>query len=612
MATAKKPRYFLWIIMALLVVGLLGFGTGGLSGSLRNIGKVGDKPISVTSYQQALNEQLRSFEAQIGSPIAFQQAQQFGLDQAALSQVITLRTLDNEATQLGISVGDERVREEVLRVPAFRGIDGQFDRESYRFALQQSGMNETDFEAGIREEISRTLVQGAVVGGTPLPEPYAEALAHYVGEARSLTWATVTSDALTTPIAAPSDADLQAYFDENPDDFTQPELRNITFAWLTPNMIQDEVEIDETALRELYADRIADFVRPERRLVERLVFVDTAAADAALATLETGATFEDLVDARGLDLADVDLGDVSVNDLGTAGDAVFAANTGDVVGPINTSLGPALFRMNAVLAAEEQTFEDASADLREELSAARAARIIDDGIDRMNDLIAGGATMADLADQTDMRLGNIMWSADNQDDIAAYESFRTAAAAVQEGDFAELTNMEDGGVFALQLDSVTPPAVQDFADVGDGVVAGWTSQATQSAVLAQAEATAANILPLTGFDTVGLVPTSETNLTRRSFVGGTPPVFISDVFDMALGDVRVIDNGAGAIIVRLDGVAAADAEDPQTAASKEMAAETAAAGISQDIFDAFSNAVQVRTDVVINQAAVNAVNATLQ
>ena len=81
---------------------------------------------------------------------------------------------------------------------------------------------------------------------------------------------------------------------------------------------------------------------------------------------------------------------------------------------------------------------------------------------------------------------------------------------------------------------------------------------------------------------------------------------------MALGDVRVIDNGAGAIIVRLDGVAAADAEDPQTAASKEMAAETAAAGISQDIFDAFSNAVQVRTDVVINQAAVNAVNATLQ
>ena len=81
---------------------------------------------------------------------------------------------------------------------------------------------------------------------------------------------------------------------------------------------------------------------------------------------------------------------------------------------------------------------------------------------------------------------------------------------------------------------------------------------------------------------------------------------------MSLGDVRVIDNGTNAIIVRLDGIAAPDADDAATAAEKQLTAETAAAGISQDIFNAFSAAVQNRTDVVINQAAVNAVNATLQ
>ncbi|MFT5649082.1 MAG: peptidyl-prolyl cis-trans isomerase D [Yoonia sp.] len=612
MASAKKPRYFLWIIMGLLVVGLLGFGTGGLSGNLRTVGDVGDKPITVSAYQRALNEQIRGFEVQVGTSVSFQQAQQFGLDQAALSQVVTLRTLDNEATQLGISVGDERVREEVLRVPSFRGIDGQFDRESYRFALQQSGLTETDFEAGIREEIARTLVQGAVVGGIPLPDAYAEVLSQFIGEARNITWATLTADALTSPVAGPSDDDLQTYFDANPDDFTQPELRNITYAWLTPSMIQDEVTIDETALRALYDDRIADFVRPERRLVERLVFVDVQAAETALATLSTGATFEDLVKARGLDLADVDLGDVSQGDLSTAGDAVFAATAGDVVGPINTTLGPALFRMNAVLAAEEQSFEDASGDLREELSAARAARIIEDGIDRMNDLLAGGAAMEDLAEQTDMQLGTIEWSEGDQDDIAAYESFRAAAAAVEEGDFGALTNMEDGGVFALRLDGVTAPTLRDFAQVKDEVGAGWRVQATQIAVLAQAETTAQGILPLTGFDTLGLEPTAEAGLTRRSFVGGTPPTFLRGVFEMSLGDVRVIDNGTDAIIVRLDGIAAPDADDPATAAEKQLTAETAAAGMSQDIFNAFSAAVQSRTDVVINQAAVNAVNATLQ
>ncbi len=612
MARANKPRYFLWIIMGLLVVGLLGFGTGGLSGNLRTVGDVGDKPITVAAYQRALNEQLRGFEAQVGTSISFQQAQQFGLDQAALSQVVTIRTLDNEAAQLGISVGDARVRDEVLRVPAFGGIDGQFDREGYRFALQQSGLTETDFETSIREEISRTLLQGAVVGGIPLPDAYAQVLSQFIGEARNVTWATLTTDALTSPVAGPLDSELQTYYETTPADFTQPELRNITYAWLTPTMIQDEVTIDETALRALYDERIADFVRPERRLVERLVFVDAVAANAALASLSTGATFEDLVAARGLDLADVDLGDVSEGDLATAGDAVFAAIPGDVVGPINTTLGPALFRMNAVLAAEEQTFDDASGDLREELSAARATRIIEDGIDRMNDLLAGGAAIEDLAEQTDMQLGSIVWSAVGQNGIAAYESFRAAAAAAQTGDFAALTDMEDGGIFALRLDSITAPTLQDFEQVRDDVEAGWRVQAAQVAVLAQAEDIAQSILPLTGFDTLGLEPVVEPGLTRRSFVGGTPPTFLPDVFEMELGEVRVIDNGTDAIIVRLEGIAAPDANDAATAAEKQLTAETAAGGISQDIFNAFSSAVQNRTDVVINQAAVNAVNATLQ
>lgn len=598
--------------MGLLVVGLLGFGTGGLNGNIRNVGTVGEKPISVNQYQRAVNERIQTFSAQFGTPIGFQQAQQMGLDQAALAQIVTMRAMENEAAELGISVGDDRVRTEVLRIPSFRGIDGQFDREAYRFALQQSGLTETTFEAGIRDEISRTLLQGAVVGGTPLPDAYANALAQYIGENRSVTWATVTADMLTAPVAGPADADLQTYYYENPDAFTSPETRAISYAWLTPDMIQDEVTIDEEALRELYEERIADYKRPERRLVERLVYVDEDAAIAARDTLGDDVTFEALVADRGLDLADVDLGDVSAADLGPAAEIVFAAEVSEVVGPLNTSLGPALFRVNAVLNATEVSFEDASGDLREELSSARAKRIIEDGLDRMNDLLAGGATVEDLAEQTDMQLGNIAWSAGTQDGIAAYQSFRDAAAVVQEGDFAALVDMEDGGVFALRLDSITAPALREFADVRHRVEEGWRTQATQDAVLAQAETMAADILPLTGFETLGLTAQTEAALTRRSFVGGTPPVFVSDVFDMETGDVRVLDNGTDAIIVRLDGITDADLTDEQTAAQQQAAAENAAAGISQDIFEAFAASVQGRTDVVINQAAVNAVNANFQ
>jgi len=94
--------------------------------------------------------------------------------------------------------------------------------------------------------------------------------------------------------------------------------------------------------------------------------------------------------------------------------------------------------------------------------------------------------------------------------------------------------------------------LQPFADVQDDVSTAWDLQNTQTAVLAKAEELVALVNPLTGFETLGLTPSNDTGLTRRSFVEGTPPVFMTDVFTMEVGDAKVIDNGTGAIVVRLD------------------------------------------------------------
>ena len=134
MAEKKKTRYGAWIIVGVILLGLAGFGTGGLSGTIRNIGTVGDKDVSVQAYQRALNEQIRALSAQFGQQISFQQAQAFGVDQVALNQVILLRTLDNEAADLGISIGDENVFDRLQAIPQFQGASG-FNRETYRLAL---------------------------------------------------------------------------------------------------------------------------------------------------------------------------------------------------------------------------------------------------------------------------------------------------------------------------------------------------------------------------------------------------------------------------------------------------------------------------------------------
>ncbi|MFT4701538.1 MAG: peptidyl-prolyl cis-trans isomerase D [Yoonia sp.] len=613
MAKSKAKQSAAWVIVVLLLLGLLGFGAGGLSGTIRSIGTVGDKKIPVIQYQRALNEQIRAFEAQVGAPISFVQAQSIGLDQQVLNSVIAQRTLDNEAAKLGISVGDARVRAEVLRIPGFRGLSGNFDREAYRSSLQRTGMTETEFETSIREDAARTLVQGAIVEGIQAPNAYAATIAQFIGETRAITWATLTADDLTAPVPGPTNADIQTFYDENPDLFTAPETRTITYAWLTPEMIQDDVVVDAAAVRALYDDRITEFVRPERRLVERLVYLDQAEAEAAKASITAGeTTFEGLVEARGLALTDVDMGDVDAVSLGAAGDAVFAALIGDIVGPLETDFGPGLFRINAVLAADETPFEDAEPKLREELAAARARRVIDDFREGINDLLAGGAELEDLADQTDLRIGTIDWSVDVQDGIAAYGAFRSAATAIAEGDFPELNELDDGGIFALRLDSVVAPSIRPLADVTDTVSDAWQDVRTQQAVMSEAEAVTSELDATIGFETVALIATSEDNLTRRSFVNGTPQGFIQRVFEMELGEVATIDAGNSAIIVRLEHMSIPSPDDASIAADLNALSETAAVGIAQDIFEIFNAEIQRETDVAINPAAITAVHTSFQ
>ncbi len=612
MAQKGNKRYGAWVIVGVVLVGLAGFGTGGLSGNIRSIGSVGNKDVTVAAYQQTLNQQIRALSQQFGQPISFQQAQAFGIDQAALNQLILLRTLDNEASEIGISAGDTRVFEVLQANPAFQGAGG-FNRETYRLALQQSGQSEVEFETTIREEIARTLLQGAVVSGVPEGDVYADALVQYIGEQRSITWTTIDADALTSPVPDATEADQQAYYDANPEDFTLPETRDITFAWLTPSMIQDQMEVTDEAVEALYQARITEFVQPERRLVERLVYVDLTRAEEAMTQLTAGeVTFEDLVNERGLALSDIDLGDVSEEELRGAGEAVFAAGPSDVVGPFNSPLGPALFRMNAVLAAQETTLEEATPRLRDEMAADAAREFINDSADSIIDLLAGGATMEDLAERTDMELGTINWTSDMSEGIAAYDAFRREAATVTEGAFAELHDLADGGVFALRLDGITPPTLQPLEDVREAVQTAWQSQARQEAVIATAEEIAGTIQPLTDFATLELTPLVENNLTRRSFVEGTPPEFNNELFEMTVGEVRVIDAFDRAIIVRLDDIAPPDVEDEGTVAQREAIAANAAAGIAQDIFDAYAASLQENTDVNINQATVNAVNAQFQ
>jgi len=610
---AKKKgitNTLVWILMGFLILGLGGFGVTNLNGSVDSVGRVGETEIDLQEYARGLQGEISAEAAARRSPVNFPLAQQLGLDQRVLAQLIQSAAFEEETRLMGVSIGDANLAEQIRAIPAFQGLDGTFDRDAYRFALQNSHTTEAEFEAGIRSEAARTLLQGAVLSGVEMPDIFTDNLIRYIGESRAITFAMLDRTALETGLPVPGEEDLVTYHQTHLPDFTTPEVKRITYAWLTPAMVIDTVEVDEQSLREAYEDRAAEYNQPERRLVERLGFASTADAEAALARVEDGEiTFDALIEERGLSLTDADMGDVSREDLDGAGEAVFAAGAGGVVGPLETPIGPALFRVNGILQAQNISFEEAEPQLRDELAGDRARRAIDAEIDGMVDLLAGGATLEDLVQETEMELGKIDWHPGMTEGIAAYDNFRQLAEEITEDDFPDIETLEDGSAFAMRLDTIVAPQIQPLDAVRTEVEAGWRAQAIVAALRApQLSALQTG----STFEELGMTGTTSVDVTRSGFQADAPPEFIETVFGLEDGGVTILDGDERVFVMRLDGIAPPDLQDEQMIRLREALSEDAAASVAQDLYGLLSADIRTRAGVELDQQALNAVHANFQ
>ncbi|MFM2354416.1 MAG: hypothetical protein RLZZ528_152 [Pseudomonadota bacterium] len=609
----KRANSVVWALLALLILGLGGFGVTNFSSRVTSIGTVGDRDVDALDYARTLNREMSAMSAQLGQRIGFAEAQALGMDTAVQSQLFAAAALDNETDRLGLSVGDAELHKRILSVQAFQGIDGAFDRETYAMVLEQEGLSEAEFEAKLRDEAARGVLQSAAYNGARVPASYADLIALWSSETRDFTLAQLFASDLPEPVPAPTDDQVKAYYDANLDPFTAPEARKLTTVWLSPDMVAAEAEVDEAALREAYQERIDEFVVPERRLVERLVFESDAAAAEAKARIDAGEVdFAAVVAERGLSLADIDLGEQSKEDLGAAGEAVFALTEPGLVGPLPSEFGPALFAMNAILVAQETTFDEARDELDGEARMDRARRIVADRSSGIEDLLASGATLEDVAKETGMELGQMSFTADSEGGLAGYSAFREAAAAVTADDFPELIPLDDGGVFALRLDEIVPPALRPLDEVRDAVVDAWTRDETLRRLTDRAAEIAALADNGATLESLGLVTTRYDGFARGGHVADAPDEIAQAVFETEAGKSKAVEAEGLVHVLAVTAVHAADLADPEVSALRGQVEARATQGLSQDLLDLFTSGIQSEAGITLNSPAIAAINAQLQ
>lgn len=609
----KVGSTLVWGMLVLIMLGLGGFGVTNFGGGVQSIGRVGDREIDVNDYARALRQQIDQMSRQFGMQMTLEQARAFGIDQQVLRSLVAKTALDNETARVGISAGDATLAAEIQKMDAFKSATGAFDRETYRFALERNNMTEAKFESDMRSDIARSVLQGAIVGGFAAPKAYVDTIAAWQDEKRSFSVLALSEADLTTPLAAPTEDELKAVYDAQIDAFTKPEAKRITYVALRPETLAADMTVDDAAVKAAYDAKLSDYVVPEKRLVERLVYPSEDEAKAAKAKLDAGeATFEQLVEERKLALTDIDLGDVTKEDLGAAGDAVFALTEPGVVGPVTTDFGPALFRMNAVIDAQETTFDQAKDALKKDLQLEKAKGEISGKMEQISDLLASGAELEDAAKEAGMELASLDYSAETATDgIAADPAFRQAADAVQEGDFPEAIQLNDGSIVALRLDEVIPAAPIPFAEAKDKVTEAWRKDALASALSARADEIKAEVAAGKPLGSFGIVSASR-NLTRDTALEGLPPDVIKTAFAMKAGEVQALAVPAFTGLVQLDEITPAPTTGEDADALRDSIAVSVKRSLSQDAFSLFADGLGAEAGIVLDQTAINAVNARIQ
>ena len=599
-------KVFVWILLGFLFVGLIGFGTGNLSGNIKTIGKIGETDITVNQYVRALQTELRNTSQQFGQQLTLQQLQAFGIQQRVLARLVTDKLLENEAYKLSLSVDDKTVRDKIVSLNAFKGPDGSFNQDAYNFTLENAGYTSAEFEEEIRAETARNILSQSILSGNIINKLQAEILASFLLEERSFNIQILNPENVSFTVEDPSDEQLESFLEINVDDYSVPESKAITYAVLQPEMLIDIVESDDSILEKIYDEKKQEYNKPEQRTVERLSFLNMDEANSVMAEVTKSLTdFDKLLSDRNLSDEDVLYGTFTEEQLLEGGKQVFAGNVGEVVGPVETDLGPVIFRIREIIPAKSISFEEAKPELDKEYKLSEAIKLIDERIEDSQNLLAAGGTLEELTKEIGFSLENILFNSETNVPILENKIFLDTAQTAKVNDFPEIKELPNGGLFALRVDQTVDARQKGIDEVRTELTNAWQKQELQNKL----DEIAKDMLSKHQYRGEIL---NFNKVTRDENLPDLPTDIIAEAFNLSIGEGTVISGNEESFILRLKNISNADLSSDTAKLLISQLKNQINNSISADIFESFANMARVNSKLDLNEQALNAVHSSFQ
>ena len=612
-----------WVAKLLLLLLVLSFAVWGISGQVANgfggnaVVTAGSTKVAPIEYRLAYDRQLAVMSQQFGTRLTREQARALGIEDQVLAQLVAGAVLDEQASELGLGLSQDKLAALTMEDPAFRGPDGRFNRQQFEYALRQIGMRPDDYLKNRAEVAIRQQIVEAVSDGIAAPDTFLKAVALYRGEDRTAEFIAIPKS-LVEPIEEPSDAVLSTWFDERKADYAAPEYRKISYVTLLPENIADEAAISDEQVKQDYEANIARFTTPETRTIEQIVFADQDAAQAALDSIKAGATFDSIVTAQGKTASDTLLGTFSKDKVAdpAVAEAAFALQPNEVSPIVEGAFGPVLLRVTEISPEVVQPLSEAAAGIRKDLALAEANRILLDVHDRYEDSRAAGETLREAAAKLGLdvvTIDAIDRAAQRPDgtvvnDIPQSKDLLSDAFESEVGIENSAINIGSNGFVFYEVDEITPRRERPLDEVREKAVADWKAEQVQERLQAKAAELEKRLKDGATLDALAtelsLEKQTKRGLKRESDDTDFGKAGVAVIFGVAEGGVGIVPSPTGdaQLVFKVTEVfepAGADAD-----AVPEDARNSFASGFADDLLDELVAKLQSQYSVTVNRNAI--------
>lgn len=286
------------------------FGGGGI-----NVATVNGSEIDYQTFQRSFYKLRQQMKSVLGGDALTTEEEAYVKEQT-LENLVDAELINQIIKNNRLRVSDKKIVETIKNLEYFKGKDG-FDRYKYERAVTSMGMDPVVFEAQLRMDLLSEQLQAGLSDSQFVLDSELENVLKLKSQTRDIMYTTLNLTSFIDDVSEISDADIEAFYNANPDKFVDPEKVKIAYLELDVNDLVNDIETDEESLRAYYNDHKDNYDVAEQRSITKL-FVQTAVENAdnkleevsdeekaaakevitkALAMVKAGKSFEEVLES---------------------------------------------------------------------------------------------------------------------------------------------------------------------------------------------------------------------------------------------------------------------------------------------------------------------------